>query len=145
VGSASAIASAGAIRRLAASAVDALVLGAVWAGVMWITLRWCELTFAQAAALPLVPTAAFLLLIGVGYLLLFTVAGGQTLGKMACGLQVVAAVPGDTAPLTLQHATTRALSTIPSALALGLGFLPMFLGDRRALHDRLSGTRVVSR
>jgi hypothetical protein len=27
---------------------------------------------------------------------------------------------------------------------LGLGLLPAFVGDRRALHDRLAHTRVVS-
>ena len=36
------------------------------------------------------------------------------------------------------------LSERLSALPLGLGFVPAFVGqDRRALHDRLADTRVV--
>jgi len=33
--------------------------------------------------------------------------------------------------------------TVPSVLALGVGFVPALVGDERALHDRLAHTRVV--
>jgi len=37
----------------------------------------------SARRLPLLPLAAFLLFLDAGYLLMFTAAGGQTIGKMA--------------------------------------------------------------
>jgi uncharacterized RDD family membrane protein YckC len=45
--------------------------------------------------------------------------------------------------LTLGQAVSRSLLALPSALALGAGFIPALIGDRRTLHDRLSHTRVV--
>jgi uncharacterized RDD family membrane protein YckC len=103
------------------------------------------LTVAQAATLPMIPLAAFVLMVVVGYLLLFTAAGGQTLGKMACGLRVADAQEDGRAaePVTPRQAFLRAVITVPSVLALGAGFVPALVGDGRALHDRLSQTRVV--
>jgi uncharacterized RDD family membrane protein YckC len=131
--------------RLGAAVVDALLLGGLSAGVVWATLRWCELPMEQVRVLPIAPTVAFLLLVGLGYLLLFTAAGGQTIGKMLFGIRVV----GDETPyatggaLSLRQAVYREVVSLPSILALGLGFLPALFGDERALHDRLAQTRVV--
>lgn len=131
--------------RLGAAVVDALLLGGLSAGVVWATLRWCELPIQQVRVLPIAPTVAFLLLVGLGYLLLFTAAGGQTIGKMLFGIRVV----GDETPyatggaLSLRQAAYREVVSLPSILALGLGFLPALFGDERALHDRLAQTRVV--
>jgi uncharacterized RDD family membrane protein YckC len=83
----------------------------------------------------------FLLMLDGGYLAAFAAVGGQTIGKMAFGLRVVA---DDQQPLDMGAATMRALGSIASFLPLGLGFVPAFLGDEhRAIHDRLTGTRVV--
>ena len=42
-------------------------------------------------------------------------------------------------------AVKRTLAGVASAATLGLGFLPALVGsDRRALHDRLTHTRVVA-
>jgi uncharacterized RDD family membrane protein YckC len=135
---------AGAVKRLCAAMIDAVVLGGLSALVLWVTLRWCDLSLADAAVLPWLPTAAFLLLMGLGYELMFTAAGGQTLGKMACGLRVVG---GDddvnVEVVTVSQAVWRAVWTLPSVLAFGLGFVPALVGTERALHDRLSHTRVV--
>jgi uncharacterized RDD family membrane protein YckC len=131
--------------RLGAAVVDALLLGGLSAGVVWATLRWCELPLQQVRVLPIAPTVGFLLLVGLGYLLLFTAAGGQTIGKMLFGIRVV----GDETPyatggaLSLRQAAYREVVSLPSILALGLGFLPALFGDERALHDRLAQTRVV--
>ena len=68
-------------------------------------------------------------------------AGGQTFGKMAFGVRVV-----DRAghPVTTSVAVVRALGYLVSVLPLGLGVVLMFLDtERRALHDRLAGTRVL--
>lgn len=131
------------VRRLVAAAIDATLLGTISAGVLWGTLRLCDLGLGEAATLPIVPLGAFLLLVAAGYLLMFTVAGGQTVGKMLTGLRVVGA--DDVAPDRVRpaQAALRAVLTVPSVLMLGLGFLPALSGHGRAIHDRLSHTRVV--
>ena len=101
----------GAGRRIAAAALDAVLLGGLSAAVIWITLRWSELPvdrMAHAIAV-LLPTASFLVLVVLGYLLMFTAAGGQTVGKMALGLRVVGEdlVTGDGMALTTRQATYR--------------------------------------
>jgi uncharacterized RDD family membrane protein YckC len=137
---------AGAGRRLTAAALDGALLGLLSVGVMWLTLRWCGLPMDRALMLPvLLPTSAFVSMLGVGYLVLFNAAGGQTLGKMAVGLRVVREVtPFDAGgPVTLGQAMLRALLTLPSVLVAGAGFLPALIGEERAVHDRLAHTRVV--
>jgi uncharacterized RDD family membrane protein YckC len=135
---------AGAGRRAAAAAFDAVFLGGISAAVVAITLRWCEIPLESARILPVLPTAAFLLLVGGGYLVMFTAAGGQTIGKMLLGLRVVGGDSPDTdAVLTFGQAAYRSLLALPSVLALGAGFVPALIGEERALHDRLAHTRVV--
>jgi uncharacterized RDD family membrane protein YckC len=137
---------AGPVKRLAAAVLDGVILGSISVAVMWITLRWCGLPLDRALMLPvLVPTSAFLSLVGVGYLVLFTAAGGQTLGKMAAGIRVISDAPSvaECGPLGLGQAVLRAVLTLPSVLVAGLGFLPALAGDERAVHDRLAHTRVV--
>jgi uncharacterized RDD family membrane protein YckC len=129
--------------RLGAAAIDAAILGGVAAALLAATLRWCDLPMTQIWILPVAPTAAFLLLVGFGYLLLFTAAGGQTLGKMIMGIRVVADAAGGQSALTARQAVVREALTIPSVLACGLGFIPGLFGDQRAVHDRLAGTRVI--
>jgi uncharacterized RDD family membrane protein YckC len=134
----------GAGTRLAAAALDALVIGGVSATVLWITLRWCDLPFEQASTLPLLPMGAFLILVCLGYLLMFTAAGGQTIGKMAFGLRVVSDTAAPEFPaVTLSQAAYRVVLSLPSVLALGAGFVPALVGTERAFHDRLAHTRVV--
>jgi uncharacterized RDD family membrane protein YckC len=133
--------------RLAAAAIDALVIGGLSAGVLWLTLRWCELPFEQMSMLPALPMLAFLTLGCLGYLLMFTAAGGQTIGKMACGLRVIgeadAAGTPSASTLTASQAAWRVVLSIASVLTLGLGLLPAVLGRDEAIHDRLAHTRVV--
>ncbi|MEO7192187.1 MAG: RDD family protein [Vicinamibacterales bacterium] len=126
--------------RVAAAAIDAVLLAGMCAAILWITLRWCDLTPAQIRTLPLAPTLAFLLLTVVGYLMLFTAAGGQTIGKMLLHLRVVA---DEASAVTLGQAVGRACIAVPSVLALGAGFIPALVGEGRALHDRIAGTRVI--
>lgn len=126
--------------RLGAAVIDGTLLGGLCAGVVWTTLRWCGLPFADVRILPIAPTLAFLLVVGLGYLLLFTAAGGQTIGKMLCGIRVV---DESDDVLPLRQAIYREVIALPSVLALGLGFFPALVGDERALHDRLAHTKVV--
>jgi uncharacterized RDD family membrane protein YckC len=68
--------------------------------------------------------------------------GGQTIGKMAVGIRVIA---DGRDSLDGGVAVQRTLAGVLSVLTFGLGFVPALFGsDRRALHDRLSRTRVVA-
>jgi uncharacterized RDD family membrane protein YckC len=152
---------AGAGLRMGAAAIDFALLAGINVSVTWLTLKICTLTFGQALSLPIVPMAAFFGLVDVGYLLLFTATSGQTLGKMAVGIRVVAsqstgaagadeaAESGSVAsaatesPLTLKQALIRSLAMVPSIAALGAGFFPALAGHHLAMHDRLAHTRVV--
>jgi len=129
--------------RILAALIDGVIVGAISLIVLYLTLQVCGLDRAAVSAIPLVPFAAFLLLLAGGYFTLFVAANGQTIGKMAAGLKVV---PADTtAPrVSLGHAVLRAAAYLVSALPAGLGFLPALVGaERRAIHDRLAATRVV--
>jgi uncharacterized RDD family membrane protein YckC len=139
---------ASAPRRLLAGAIDAAIVGATDLLVLYLTLRLCGLSFGDTLLLPIVPFVGFLLLLNGGYLAAFTAASGQTIGKMATGIKVVAVPAGDAGEgadrVSFGHATLRTLAYLASALPAGLGFVPAFIGsDRRALHDRLTETRVV--
>ena len=139
---------AGPVGRSLAAILDGGFLAGVGAAVLWITLRVCGLTMADLPGLPILvalPLAAFVLLIDLGYLLLFTAAGGQTLGKMAARIRVIgtSAHTGNDERLNIQRAAFRSLLALPSVLAFGAGFLPALVGDHRAVHDRLAQTRVV--
>ena len=129
--------------RFLAALVDAIILGSIALAVLYLTLKVCGLQFAHVAVIPPVPFSAFLLLVAIGYLTLFTAAGGQTIGKMAAGIRVVS-TDVEHLRVPLGHSVLRAAAYLASALPAGLGFLPAVLGaDRRAIHDRLADTRVV--
>jgi uncharacterized RDD family membrane protein YckC len=136
-----AVQDAGILSRLVAVAIDLLILAVVDAVVIYFTLRIVGLNIEDLSSLPKGPLIAFLLVQNGGYLVAFT-AGGQTLGKMATGIRVVAAEPAST--LDVSHALVREAMWLLLAAPAGLGFLPaLFARDRRGLHDRLAGTRVV--
>ena len=75
-----------------------------------------------------------------GYLVALT-AGGQTLGKMAAGIKVVSAEGHSS--LDLGRAFARELVWLALAAPAGLGLLTVLSRDRRGIHDRFAGTRVV--
>jgi uncharacterized RDD family membrane protein YckC len=132
---------AGILSRLVAVVIDLLILALVDAVVIYFTLRIVGLNVQDLSSLPKGPMIAFLLVQNGGYLVAFT-AGGQTIGKMAAGIRVVAAEPSST--LDVSHALVREAMWLVLAAPAGLGFLPaLFSRDRRGLHDRLAGTRVV--
>jgi len=127
--------------RFVAVMLDLVILGAVDALVVYFTMQICGLGFADLGVLPRGPLLAFLLLQNGGYLVAFTV-GGQTLGKMATGIKVVSA--RSAMPLDLGRSIVRTAVWTVLAVPAGLGFLTAFTSaDRRGLHDRCAGTRVV--
>ena len=138
---------AGPAHRLAAGALDVLLMASIDAAVVYFTLRLAGLDGAEFFALPIVPLGAFLLLLNGGYFVMFTAATGQTIGKMAAGIRVVGTSADDVINdrVSFGRAVLRTAGYFASLLPAGLGFLPAFIGsrDHRALHDRLADTRVI--
>ena len=127
--------------RLMAVILDAAILGAIDVIVIYFTLQICGVGLDEWRVLPLAPLAAFFVLQNGGYLVCFT-AGGQTLGKMAAGIKVISAE--STSPIDVGRALVRELTWLALAVPAGLGLLStVFSSDRRGLHDRFAGTRVV--
>ncbi len=127
--------------RAAAAAIDLALLAAVDIAVVYFTIKICGLTLADLHILPAGPLVAFLIVQNGGYLVAFT-AGGQTLGKMAAGIRVVSARADAT--LDVGRSALRTLVWAALVVPAGLGFLTtLFNTDRRGLHDRCAGTRVV--
>ena len=127
--------------RLMAVVLDFVILSAIDAVVIYFTLQICGLTIQELSIVIKGPLVAFLLFQNAGYLVAFT-AGGQTLGKMATGIKVV---PADQdSPLGLGPSIVRTLVWALLAVPAGLGFATaLFSDDRRGLHDRCAGTRVI--
>ena len=130
--------------RLAAVAIDAALLGTIFAAVLGLTLRIAGLsaTAADMRLLPPAPFFGFLLVLSLAYLATFTVAGGQTIGKMAAHIRVIG---DDGRSVDATGGVLRAIGSLLVPLTFGLAYLPVFFtSDRRAIHDRVAGTRVVS-
>jgi uncharacterized RDD family membrane protein YckC len=134
---------AGMSGRLGAAAIDLVLLLAIDVAVIWLTLRISGLTLTldDIRTIRPVPMTAFLLVMAFLYLTGFTVGGGQTIGKMLAGIRVTG---DDGRGVDITGAVVRALGCLVTIVSLGLLFLPAFFGtDRRAMHDRMAGTRVV--
>jgi uncharacterized RDD family membrane protein YckC len=126
--------------RLIAAVVDHAILLGIDLGVVYFTVRMAGLSMSEWSVLPLVPMLTFLGLLKISYFYAFTAVGGQTIGKMGVGTCVIA---DNGAPVDAARAMRRTCAGVLSVLLLGLGFVPALFGNRRALHDRLAGTRVV--
>jgi uncharacterized RDD family membrane protein YckC len=129
-------------RRIAAALIDFGLLFAIDAVVIHFTLRLTALTLADWRVIPLTPLLIFLVGLKLAYLSAFTLAGGQTIGKMAMGIRVIAADDGQ---LDMSQAVRRSVVEVASLVAAGVPFL-LALADpgRRGLHDRVAHTRVVA-
>jgi uncharacterized RDD family membrane protein YckC len=129
--------------RIGAGVIDLALLAAIDAIVVVLTLRMAglETSIDDLRVLPPVPFVGFLALLGFGYVASFTVAGGQTIGKMLLKLRVIG---DDGRPVDAAGGVLRAVGCMLVPLTLGLSYVPaLFTSDHRALHDRLAGTRVV--
>lgn len=134
---------AGMVGRLLAATIDLVLLLAIHATVIWLTLRLAGLSpsLADLRVIPLIPMAGFLLVLTFLYLTGFTVGGGQSIGKMLVGIRVTG---DDGRGVDITGAVVRALGCIGAVATLGLFFVPAFFGpERRAVHDRMAGTRVI--
>lgn len=127
--------------RLTAGLIDAAILVGIDAVVVWLTLRMLGLPLEAWARLPLAPLLGFLFLLDTSYLVTFTAASGQTIGKMVSGVRVVSNT-GSRVPFG--HAVVRSAVLLLCAAPAGLGLVPIVFDPRaRGLHDRVAGTRVV--
>jgi uncharacterized RDD family membrane protein YckC len=132
---------AGLGRRVSAALTDHAILLGVDAIVIYSTLRMVALTMGDWRALPPMPLLAFLALVKLAYFSAFTAIGGQTIGKMAAGIRVVADEHFQMDP---GRAIGRTLTGAVSFLSFGLGLVPaLFNVERRTLHDHVAHTRVV--
>jgi len=130
--------------RVGAGAIDLALLAGIDAAVLFLTLRIAGLqtTVEDLRVIPVVPFGGFLALLAFGYVASFTVAGGQTIGKMLLKLRVIG---DDGRPIDAAGGVLRAAGCMLVPATLGLSYVPaLFSSDHRALHDRLAGTRVVS-
>ena len=129
--------------RIGAGLIDVLLLVGIDAAVLYLTLRVTGLqnSLDDVRVLPPVPFVGFLATLTFGYVAAFTVAGGQTIGKMVLSLRVIG---DDGRPVDAAGGMIRALGWMLVPITLGLSYLPaLFTSDHRALHDRFAGTRVV--
>jgi uncharacterized RDD family membrane protein YckC len=124
--------------RFLAFLVDEMILGIplLLGGLAWMT------SFALGPSTSLAGTALSLYgLFCLFYYVYFWGARGATPGKSLLGLTIVTE-SGET-PIGYGRALLRLAGYGASSLLLGLGFLLIaFSPDRRALHDRIAGTRV---
>jgi uncharacterized RDD family membrane protein YckC len=132
---------AGVMSRVLAALIDVLLIAAVDVGVVYLTMQVVGITLGEMTMLPKVPLIAFLVVQNISYFVFFT-ASGQTMGKMALGIKVISDEAG--ASPDLSHAMVRTIVWTILAVPAGLGLATAILSrDRRGLHDRFSGTRVV--
>jgi uncharacterized RDD family membrane protein YckC len=130
---------AGLLRRLAALAYDSLIVLALWLTAA-VPFVWIAHGAPQGPLMRL-SFQMYLLAIAFAFFGWFWVHGGQTLGMRAWRLRVV---DNDGRAVTWTQATKRFAAAILSLLCAGIGLLwVMHDRERRAWHDRLSGTRVV--
>jgi uncharacterized RDD family membrane protein YckC len=142
---AAAVTTAPVFRRLIAGVIDLIILSAITGAVLYFTVRVLDLQMENVWVLPKIPLVAFLLLLNGGYFVLFTAAGGQTIGKMIVGIRVVMHTGDERVPrVGFGAAVVRAAAYFASLLPAGLGFVPILISpDGRTVHDRLADTRVV--
>ena len=129
--------------RVGAGAIDAALLISLDAAVLYLTLRVTGLTNSldDVRILPPIPFVGFLALLAFTYVAAFTVAGGQTVGKMLMNLRVIG---DDGRPIDAAGGMLRAAGCMLVPITFGLSYVPALVtSDHRALHDRLAGTRVV--
>ena len=141
--------------RFWALVIDVIIIGAVQ-GILFATLFGGTIlniigeamrgdpdpVSLVSQALPMAILARFgsFVLTGAYYTYCW-VTYGATPGKRALGLKVIDQAGG---PLTWGQAIGRYLGTILSAMIMGIGFLMAAFDDqKRTLHDRLAGTRVI--
>ena len=137
---------AGFWRRFSAFLLDGMVGGSAWfLCSMWLMIGLWALDSPPSDLLDLLLILLALpglaLALHIAYHVVMVGGCGQTLGKMALGITVIArdgGLPG------YGRAALRCLGGFLSVATFGLGYLGIvFARERRGLADVLAGTRVV--
>lgn len=129
-------------RRLVAYLIDAVILWVVGFclgfGISFLTASGASQDAVASANLA-VQCVGFL--IALAYFVIFWATTGQTPGKMALGIKVIAT---DGSPVTWGKAILRYIGYIISGLVVLLGFIWIALDPRRqGWHDKIANTYVV--
>ncbi len=135
---------AGAVSRLAAYAVDFVLVTSLYSGITAALLWMVQLVTARQVEGTDFGTATSVILFAIWYLTYFGVAWsavGRTVGMAIFGLRVVRR---DGSDLGAGKGTIRALTFPLSFVPFGLGFVGIVVGrERRAFHDVCADTTVV--
>lgn len=139
---------AGLARRLAALLYDGFLVAAIWFAIGYVMQLIVgpdtnQLVEGRVQTDPVLDAILFVLMVSSAFAFYawFWTRSGQTLGMIAWRIRTESAQGG---LIALPQALLRWLLAWPSFFMLGLGYLWLYLdasGD--AMHDRLSGTRVV--
>jgi len=129
-------------RRLVAYLIDAVIL---WVVGLCLSLGLVPLTASgmnqDAVAGANVAVQCVSILIALAYFVIFWATRGQTPGKMALGIKVIAT---DGSPVTWGKALLRYIGYLISGLVLALGFVWIaFDAKRQGWHDKIANTYVV--
>ena len=128
--------------RTLAAVIDHAILLGIDVVVFFSTLRMTALTTEEWRSLPLLPFLAFLIFMKLAYFSAFTAMGGQTIGKMAARIRVVA---DDQLIMDPARAIKRTLTGVVSLASLGLGSDPGPDRARSACASRPRGAHARSR
>jgi uncharacterized RDD family membrane protein YckC len=127
--------------RAAAALCDALVLTAIAAALVATAASGAEVPYRRILVDAPIPLAMTWAIFAIGYSVFLVGACGQTIGRMVMRLRVVGE---DQFSVGFKAAAVRLGAWVISALPAFAGMLPALRDPRRrALHDRLSRTRVV--
>ena len=139
---------AGLLRRLAALLYDAFLVLAIWMALGFLAqliagANTNQVIDGQVQTDPLFGFALFALMCASAatFHVWFWTRGGQTLGMLAWRIRVKSRGGG---LINLKQALIRFLCAWPAFFLFGLGYLWIFFdSDGDAVHDRISGSRVV--
>jgi uncharacterized RDD family membrane protein YckC len=127
--------------RAAAALCDALVLTAIGAALVGAASSGAGVPFRQILVEEAVWLGLAWSIFAAGYSVFFVGSCGQTIGRMVMRLRVIG---DDQFSVGFDRAAIRLAAWLVSALPALAGMLPALRDpQRRALHDRLSHTRVV--
>jgi uncharacterized RDD family membrane protein YckC len=128
-------------KRFSAKFVDSIIVYIINFGIGSIVPAMIG-QGAEPSATMLLGIMAINMAIAMGYPIFFLGKWGQTLGKMAMKIKVTTP---DGAPIGYGRATGRVFGELVTGFTFGIGYLiAIWDAERRALHDRLAGTRVIS-
>ena len=140
--------SAGLPRRLAALLYDGFLVFAMWMFIGYAMLAIFgtdsnQVVDGAVQTDATVSALTFLLMVASssGFYLWFWRRGGQTLGMISWRIKAVS-VSGS--PMSLRQGLIRYVTAWPAFFAVGLGYFWLYVdGKGDAMHDKLSGTKVV--